>query len=193
MDTSNYNQSLTTKLYVAAGVLFGTYGSRVCPMLETLTTLEIFTQVSIVFVLVWLTRHFLLAKHALVEQGRFAQLDTLLFFAASVPFALYYNLSYDFTIDSNLKVLFGMTLFGFFTGTILQLNAKLTQMDKMEASGEFDFQLIGERSSLVKQMIGLVIVLLVTLTTMLTMIAVKDIFWLEHNPDRLLDGTARSA
>lgn len=79
MDTSNYNQSLTTKLYVAAGVLFGTYGSRVCPMLETLTTLEIFTQVSIVFVLVWLTRHFLLAKHALVEQGRFAQLDTLLF------------------------------------------------------------------------------------------------------------------
>ncbi|MFA0056549.1 HD-GYP domain-containing protein [Vibrio echinoideorum] len=191
MDTSNYNQSLTTQLYAIAGVLFGTYGSRVCPMLDTLTTLEIFTQVSIVFALVWFVRHYLLARHALVKQGRFAQLDTLLFFAASVPFALYYNLSYDFTIDSNLKVLFGMTLFGFFTGSILQLKAKLTQMDKMEQSGQFDFQLIGERSSLVKQMVGLVIVLLITLTTMLTMVAVKDIFWLEHNPARLLDGTGK--
>ncbi|WP_428786306.1 hypothetical protein, partial [Vibrio splendidus] len=37
MDTSNYNQSLTTQLYAVAGVLFGTYGSRVCPMLDTLT------------------------------------------------------------------------------------------------------------------------------------------------------------
>ncbi|NOI00687.1 HD domain-containing protein [Vibrio kanaloae] len=191
MGTSNYNQSLTTKLYVIAGVLFGTYGSRVCPMLESLTTLEIFTQVSIVFVLLWLARRYLLAQNTLVKQGRFAKLDTLLFFAASVPFALYYNLSYEFTIDSNLKVLFGMSLFGFFTGTILQLNAKLSQMDKMETTGQFDFQLVGERISLVNQMIGLVIVLLVTLTTMLTMIAVKDIFWLEHNPDRLLDGTGK--
>jgi response regulator RpfG family c-di-GMP phosphodiesterase len=191
IDTSNYNQSLTTQLYIIAGVLFGSYGSRVCPMLETLTTLEIFTQVSIVFVLVWLTRHFLLAKHALVEQGRFAQLDTLLFFAASIPFALYYNLSYDFTIDSNLKVLFGMALFGFFTGTILQLNFKIAQIEQMEATGQFDFQLIGERTSLVKQIIGLVIVLLITLTTMLTMVAVKDIFWLEHNPNRLLDGSGK--
>lgn len=160
-------------------------------MLESLSTLEIFTHVSIVFVLVWLLRHYLFANHALVKQGRLAQLDTFLFFAASLPFALYYNLSYEFTVDSNLKVLFGMTLFGFFTGTILQLHAKLAQIDNMEATGQFDFQLIGERSSLVKQMIGLVIVLLVTLTTMLTMIAVKDIFWLEHNPERLLDGTGK--
>ncbi|MGI9889468.1 HD-GYP domain-containing protein [Vibrio chagasii] len=191
MDTSNYNKSLTTQLYAIAGVLFGTYGSRVCPMLESLSTLEIFTHVSIVFVLVWLVRHYLFANHALAKQGRFAQLDTFLFFAASLPFALYYNLSYEFTVDSNLKVLFGMTLFGFFTGTILQLHAKLAQIDNMEATGQFDFQLIGERSSLVKQMIGLVMVLLVTLTTMLTMIAVKDIFWLEHNPERLLDGTGK--
>ncbi|MGF1746921.1 HD-GYP domain-containing protein [Vibrio minamisatsumaniensis] len=191
MDTSNYNQSLTTKLYVIAGVLFATYGSRVCPMLESLTALETFTQVSIVFVLLWLTRRYLLVQHALVEQGRFAQLDTLLFFAASVPFALYYNLSYEFTIVSNMKVLFGMSLFGFFTGAILQLNAKLRQMDRMEMTGQFDFQLSGERSSLVKQMISLVVILLVTLTTMLTMIAVKDTFWLEHNPDRFLDGTGK--
>ncbi|MFA0724773.1 metal-dependent phosphohydrolase, partial [Vibrio sp. 10N.222.49.E5] len=45
--------------------------------------------------------------------------------------------------------------------------------------------------SLVNQMIGLVIVLLITLTTMLTMVAVKDIFWLENNPERLLDGTGK--
>ncbi len=81
-----------------------------------------------------------------------------------------------------------MSLFGFFTGTILQLNAKLNQMDKMESTGKFDFHLIRVREVHWSSMIGLVIVLLVTLTTMLTMIAVKDIFWLEHNPDRLSDG-----
>ncbi|MDN3613755.1 MAG: HD domain-containing phosphohydrolase [Vibrio gallaecicus] len=191
MDKSNYNASLTFKLYVIAGALFGIYGGRVCPMLETLTAQEVLTHVSIVFSIMFLIRHFVLTKHPLVKETKFAQLDTTLFFAASVPFALYYSMSYDFPIDSNLKVLFGMSLFGFFTGTILQLVAKLAQMDEMDRTGQFDFSLSGQRISLVKQMIWLVVLLLGTLTTMLTMVAVKDVFWLEHNPARLLDGTGK--
>jgi len=191
MGNSKYNASLTFQLYVLAGVLFGTYGSRVCPMLETLSGLEIFTHVSIVFSALFLFRHFLLANHSLVKETKLAQLDTTIFFIASVPFALYYNFSYDFPIDSNLKVLFGMTLFGFFTGTILQLSAKQAQMDEMDTTGNFDFELIGQRSSLVKQMIWLVVLLLITLSSMLTMVAVKDVFWLEHNPARVLDGSGK--
>ncbi|MBW3694825.1 HD domain-containing protein [Vibrio sp. T187] len=191
MNNSNYNAPLTIKLYAVAALLFGTYGGRVCPMLETLTAVEVLTHVSIVFALLFLIRHFVLANHTWVKQCKFAQLDTTLYFAASVPFALYYSVSYDFPIDSNLKVLFGMSLFGFFTGTILQLVSKLAQIDEMNRTGKFDFSLTGQRISLVKQMIFLVVLLLITLTTMLTMIAVKDVFWLEHNPERLLDGTGK--
>ena len=64
-------------------------------------------------------------------------------------------------------------------------------MDEMDRTGQFDFSLSGQRISLVKQMIWLVVLLLGTLTTMLTMVAVKDVFWLEHNPARLLDGTGK--
>lgn len=190
-ENTHYNASLTLKLYAIAGVIFGAYGSRVCPFLETLSSLEIFVQVSLIFTTLFLLRHFLFANHQLVKQTQLAKLDSSLFFAASIPVALYYNLAYSFPLDSNLKVLFGMTLFGFFTGTILQLTTKLFQMDCMDKSGEFDFNLVGQRSSLVKQMIWIVVLLLITLSFMLTMVAVKDVFWLEHNPARVLDGSGK--
>ncbi|CAK4068335.1 MULTISPECIES: HD-GYP domain-containing protein [Vibrio] len=191
MVDSNYNASLTLKLYLLAALVFGTYGGRVCPMLESLTASEILFHICVTFTGVYLIRHFLLKDHSLVKENRFARLDATLFFFASIPLAIFYNLQYDFTLDSNLKVLFGMTLFGFFTGLILELIAKLTQLEQLKGQQAYAFELTGERQSLVKQMIMMVSLLLITLTTMLTMIAVKDIFWLEHNPERVLDGTGK--
>lgn len=191
MVNSNYNASLTLKLYAVAALIFGTYGGRVCPMLETLTAGQILFHVSITYVIIFLFRHFLLRNHSLVQENRLARLDATLFFLGSIPLALFYNLQYEFPLDSNLKVLFGMTLFGFFTGLILQLVTKLEHFESLAQHKGYNFQLNGERQSMVKQMILMVSLLLVTLTTMLAMIAVKDIFWLEHNPDRVLDGTGK--
>ncbi|MGY3569451.1 HD-GYP domain-containing protein [Vibrio paucivorans] len=188
MTNSHYNARLTFKLYALAALLFGTYGGRVCPMLETLSASEIMTHVSITFVVMFVLRHFVLHNHSLMQEQKMAQLDSTLFFMASVPLALYYNVFYSFPLDSNLKVLFGMTLFGFFTGSLLQLTSKLERFEHhINTSPQFD--LSGERQSIVKQMIWMVVLLLATLTTMLAMVAVKDIFWLEHNPERVLDGT----
>lgn len=191
MVNSNYNASLTLKLYAVAALIFGTYGGRVCPMLETLTAGQILFHVSFTYVIIFLFRHFLLTNHSLVQENRLARLDATLFFLGSIPLALFYNLQYEFPLDSNLKVLFGMTLFGFFTGLILQLVTKLEHFESLAQHKGYNFQLNGERQSMVKQMILMVSLLLVTLTTMLAMIAVKDIFWLEHNPDRVLDGTGK--
>jgi response regulator RpfG family c-di-GMP phosphodiesterase len=191
MKYSNYNAPLTAKLYILAAILFASYGGRVCPMLETLTATEVFTHVIITFSCLLMIRHFFLANHFLIKEIRHAKLDSVLFFIGSIPLALYYNISYEFPIDSNLKILFGMALFGFFSGSILQLTAKLTQMNEMHRTDQFQFDIQGQRSSLVKQMILLVVFLLMTLTIMLTMVAVKDIFWLEHNPARILDGSGK--
>ena len=187
MDNSNYNAPLTFKLYLLAAILFGSYGGKVCPFLATLTTTEVLIQVTITFSILWAVRHFLLASHPLNQQIKQIKLDTVGFFIASIPLAVYYNLVYDFGLDSNVKVLFGMTLFGFFTGCLLQLCAKLAQMDNMQFQGAFDYQLSGERGSLINQMIWLVIMLLVALTASLSMVAVKDIFWLKHHPELLVD------
>jgi len=191
MVNSNYNAPLTIKLYAVAALIFGTYGGRVCPMLETLTASQILGHVSVTYGVVFLFRHYLLRNHSLVLENRLARLDATLFFLASIPLALFYNLQYEFPLDSNLKVLLGMTLFGFFTGLILQLTAKLKQFENLSTQQRYNFQLSGERQSMVKQMIMMVSLLLITLSTMLAMVAVKDIFWLEHNPDRVLDGSGK--
>lgn len=191
MVNSNYNASLTFKLYAVAALIFGIYGGRVCPMLETLTASQILFHVSVTYGMVFLVRHYMLRRHSLVTENRLARLDATLFFLASIPLALFYNFHYEFTLDSNLKVLLGMTLFGFFTGLILQLTAKLAQFDNLSNQQRRNFELSGERQSMVKQMIIMVSLLLVTLSTMLAMVAVKDIFWLEHNPERVLDGSGK--
>ncbi len=191
MVNNNYNAPLTLKLYLLAAVVFGIYGGRVCPMLETLTFGELFTHVSITFGFAYLIRHFLLQQHSLILEQQHARLDSTLMFFSSLILAIFYNLQYDFPLDSNLKVLFGMTLFGFFTGLLLQLDAKQKYLNSLSSQQTFTFELNGERQSMVKQMIVLVSLLLITLTSMLAMIAVKDIFWLEQNPERVLDGTGK--
>ncbi|WP_409439736.1 HD-GYP domain-containing protein [Psychromonas sp. GE-S-Ul-11] len=191
MDKSHYNASLTLKLYALAAILFGSYGGKVCPFLATLTFTEIFIHVALTFTTLFLARHFLLADHHLNKSNQQIKLDTWCFFIASIPLTLVYNIFYDFGLDSNAKVLFGMALFGFFTGCLLQLSAKLTQMQEMQEKGDFNYQLLGSRTSLVNQMIALVVFLLIMLTGALTMVAVKDIFWLKHNPALVADGTGQ--
>ena len=94
MKNSNYNAPLTFKLYILAALLFASYGGRVCPMLETLTIAEVFTHVTITFSLLFMVRHFLLANHLLNKEIKQAKLDTICFSIASIPLAIYYNISY---------------------------------------------------------------------------------------------------
>lgn len=60
---SHYNAPLTFKLYALAAIVFGTYGGRVCPMLATLSPLEVLAHVSITFLAVFAVRHFFFAQH----------------------------------------------------------------------------------------------------------------------------------
>ncbi|MGJ8581233.1 MAG: HD-GYP domain-containing protein, partial [Psychromonas sp.] len=51
--------------------------------------------------------------------------------------------------------------------------------------------LLGSRSSLINQLTWLVVFLLIVLTGALTMVAVKDIFWLKHNPELVANGSGQ--
>ncbi len=61
MDKMHYNAKLTFQLYLVAGLLFGFYGSTVCPMLDTLSAKQILFHVAVTFGLLFLFRHFLLS------------------------------------------------------------------------------------------------------------------------------------
>ena len=183
MTHSKYNRTLTLQLYLLAGVLFATYGGRVCPMLETLSMREIGTHVAATFIPLFLVRHFGFCDHNWLKTHDTAKLDTTLFFIASIPLALFYNLNYDFPLDSNLKVLLGMAMFGFFTGSILQIVAKLDDFESLIGKAN-NTELVGVRRSIVKQMIVLMTLLMFTLTFLLLLVALKDVFWLQHNPEK---------
>ncbi len=183
----NYQKARILTTYMIAAIVYGTYVSRVCPFLDTLTTSELFYQVSLVFAVLLSTRLMLSKLGIYSYKGSIAKLDTALFFAYSLPLALFYNLMYDFGLDSNFKVVFGMTLFGFLTGVILELLDK----ERYINSGEYKQSLSGERRSIIKQMIGLFSLLIIALTASMIMIEIKDIYWLEHNPEKLIDGTGK--
>ena len=191
MDKIRYDAKLTFQLYFIAALLFGFYGSTVCPMLDSLSANQILFHVAVTFSLLFLFRHFMLNRHSLLKEQKIAQLDTTIFFFASLPLALFYNLYYHFPLDSNLKVIFGMTLFGFFSGTILQLTSKLRSFEANSTYTLDEGVNEDERSSMVKQLIVLIMMLITTLTLILTMVSIKDLTWLEMNPDRVVDGTGK--
>ncbi|MDG3088201.1 HD domain-containing phosphohydrolase [Vibrio hannami] len=186
-----YNASQTFLFYLIAAVLYGTYGGRVCPFLETLTYGDIMIQTGSVFTLLFLIRHYASIKGKFFGFSSLAKLDSALFFAMSIPFALYYSLVYEFPADSNAKVLFGMTIFGFLTGFVLELKSKIVALDEIENNSLTSQVVQGTRQSMVKQAITLVLVLLISLTVTLTMIAVKDVYWLMHNPMYVTDGSGQ--
>ncbi|GLQ74089.1 HD-GYP domain-containing protein [Vibrio penaeicida] len=191
MNAKDFNTSLTFKLYTIAGLLFGIYGGRVCPMLETLTLKEVLFHTGVVYAILFVIRLTVTNLYINKQNANFIRLDTALFFLISLPFAYFYHSVYEFPIESNLKVLFGMTLFGFFTGSILHLSYQIKDFSSLIKQDQTSINLIGKRHSMVKQMITLVVLLLSTLAIMLSMVAFKDIHWLENTPEALHDGSGK--
>ncbi|GAL18993.1 response regulator [Vibrio maritimus] len=191
MNTPRYDLSFTFWLYLLAGTLFGIYGGRVCPMLETLTLSEVLIHTGITFTALFAARHIISSRLEYLGFSNLAKLDASLFLIASIPLAMFYSLSYEFPIDSNLKVVFGLTMFGFLTGFILNLRAQLENVEQFDQDSSPITLQTNERQSMMGQAIALVSLLLVTLTITLSMVALKDVFWLEHNPERVLDGSGK--
>ena len=180
---------MALQFYFLAAVLFGFYGGLICPMLETLMLWEIMLHSIVVFSLTFIARQLLLSRQQATHN--LVKLDTFLLFIASLPFAAFYNLSYDFTLDSNLKVLFALSLFGFFNGSLLELTKQRKNLEKNRFNYQNHVNNVVTESSSFKQQVTFVMVLLGVLAVSLAFVAVKDIFWLEHNPQFVLDGTGK--
>ena len=191
MKQQGFNVILTAGLYILATLLFSLYGGRVCPFLESLTLEEVLLHSAVVFGIMLLARVIITPILLEKRRARFIFLDGTLFLMGSVPLCLLYYLQYQFPFESSLKIIFGMGLFGFFTGSILHLDYKINRFSERLNQGQPSLNFLGARCSLVKQMITLVVILLCTLTIMMIMVAFKDIGWLEETPEALRDGSGK--
>lgn len=183
-----FQDRLALQYYLIAAIIFGFYGGLICPMLDTLPLSVIMLHSVSVFLLTFTIRQTLIFQRR--GSVNLTKLDSGLLFAVSLPFALFYNLLYDFTLDSNLKVIFGLTLFGFFSGALLELSKQLTALSNEENTSRLSANNVTKSASF-KHQILFVMLLLTVLTVSLSSVAIKDIFWLEHNPEFVQDGSGK--
>ncbi|MBU2647297.1 HD domain-containing protein [bacterium] len=128
--------------YIFAVIALSVYGGQVCPFLDSLTWFQLITPIFVTMVLHYLLTVFYLndvvertpLKH---QSRRVFQLDLGSFFMAGTIIMVFNTLYYQFPLVSGMKVLFGLSMLGFFSALDLSLEKEWFLNQKMEVSGEW--------------------------------------------------------
>lgn len=165
--------------YVAAVIVFTLYGGRVCPFIDSLPTAVLFIQTSTVFTLLYFIRTLTRATRD-EDVNLFTHIT--LFAIVGAGFSAWYGVIYDFPIESNLKVLFGITMLGI----VISLDLAISRVRHISAQNQTPNQKPESIKPLAGQ-IGLGAMLLtVMITVLLSLVVYKDLQWLvEHTEHQI--------
>lgn len=167
--------------YSVAMLAFAIYGIRVCPFLDSLSTSELLAPILVVFIAQYLIRLKLiktvLASSVAVQAKRQFSLDLGLFLVGGIVLAIYNKLLYDFPLESELKVLVGMSILGFFISSDLALDrqSKIAQEIKQSATS---FTPDLNPYPLTKKFAWFAFACLVSMVTVVVEVINKDLDWL---------------
>lgn len=169
--------------YIVAAAVFTMYGSRVCPFLDSLSVERNPLYASTTFIIIFLLRKLLIPQRSPYSSVK----EFGLFVLGGFGLAVWYNVFHTFPLDSNIKVLMGMVSLGILVGLDLSLQNKLLTYPQELAETSID-KIDSYRYSIIVQMGGLVVLLIILLTTVLGMVMVKDLHWLaEHMEPAAID------
>ncbi len=128
--------------YLSAFIILSIYGGQVCPFLDSLTLVQLATPIFVTMTLFYLIQVFFL--NGVVEQTAFKnqskkvfQFDLGSFIVASIVIMIFNSVYYQFPIESGLKVVFALSLLGFFAAIDLSLQKEWVLNRKLEATGEW--------------------------------------------------------
>lgn len=162
--------------YIIAAIVFSLYGGRVCPFLETITLWQASLYSFVTFTLMYIARLFIIKQQ--VSLTSIFQ-EIAIFTAGSIGLSLWYYHYFDFPLESNIKVVFGMICLGILTSIDLSLqNMRLSYPNTLASS---ELQQHDQRHSIATQMAFLTIFIVLLLSTTLGMIVMKDFHWLAEN------------
>ncbi|WP_087018028.1 HD domain-containing phosphohydrolase [Thaumasiovibrio subtropicus] len=172
--------------YIIAATVFGFYGARVCPMLDSLSAWQTFQYVAVTFGIMLPLRLVTLIKD---KQDCFSLRNDLFIFTTSgILLALVFNHSYLFPLDSNLKTVFGMAALGLLAGLDIRWRQQhrnyVSNVESCSSS-----ELAQKQHSIATRLGWAFSGLIVLLTVILGMIVVKDLEWLARNPSAIHDGS----
>ncbi|WP_028025248.1 HD-GYP domain-containing protein [Enterovibrio calviensis] len=165
--------------YVVAVIVFTLYGSKVCPFIDSLPTAVLLIQTATVFIALFFVRLILRTLY----HGEVSLLANITTFAiAGIGFATWYGVLYDFPMDSNLKVMFGITLLGIVISLDLAID---NTRHHFECPAQWQDE--PDQCTPLAGQIGLgAMFLVVMVTVLLGLVVTKDLLWLvehsEHKP-----------
>jgi len=111
--TQSYRQH-----YLVAAALFGLYGVQVCPFLDSLSLGALLIPIMLSFAIIGLGRYLLDGQISNAELKKQVKrqfiLDMGLFLFTGLALAAYFRLLHQSPLESGLKVIIGMAIFGFF-------------------------------------------------------------------------------
>ena len=114
-------------------VVFAVYGVQVCPLLESLSVLQLFVPVFVSLLFVFFAQYKLSPNYSLsecsgkIETGLYWRMIFGLFITASLALSLFNLLAYSAPLESALKVILGLITLGFFVATDLSLQYEKQQ------------------------------------------------------------------
>ncbi|WP_455199530.1 HD domain-containing phosphohydrolase [Kaarinaea lacus] len=174
-DTSQLFQGLVH--YGLAAYLFALYGTQVCPLLESLSTIHLVLPLLLAglarqFVVQWATR-----GTAVYDVQRQFFADLFLFVTAAIGLVVYNSVFHDAPWHSNAKVLVGMGILGFYAALDLSLRQEQLQAEKLICENR-EINLSQRFSSFSKKFSVMAIVVVSSFSIVLFMVFSKDLTWL---------------
>ena len=185
---NKFNKKITILTYSIGAFVYGIYGIVVCPFIESLEKLTTATQVFICFSLMITTRLFVTPRVIRHRKWSMLKMDIIIFTLFGSGLAIFMHQAYAFPLESNLKVIFGMLVLGIFSGMLLQQLQLIDEHHFLIQSKQFTNIFKGKRQSITSDVVVLITLLVITLTAVLSMIALKDLYWLEQHKNSYLNG-----
>ncbi|NRA59487.1 MAG: HD domain-containing protein [Psychrobium sp.] len=157
-----------------ATVIFTLYGIEVCPVLASISPVNLLLPLMLMYpVRVLLIKQFF-AKQSMSISTQF-KLDLLLFVVTAILLTTFNIMTYDAPWHSSGKVLVGMSLLGLFVATDLALASERLRINDERFSGEFSS---ARFISFSQKFAAMAIFVVVAIGVVLFMVVSKDLTWL---------------
>ncbi|MGI9510277.1 MAG: HD domain-containing phosphohydrolase [Geminicoccaceae bacterium] len=163
-------------------VLFSVYGTQVCPLIESLTLLQLVPPLALFLSLLFVTRQAIrpawFDDRSLADQNQLMfRCDLTCFVASGVLLAGYNHVVFSAPLDSMLKVIFGFVMFGFYISSDLLIIRQSKLNDHLSINKEN--RLIKDTfTPFSHKLVTLIISNLAFLSIVTFLVFYKDIDWL---------------
>ena len=167
--------------HLVSCALLGVYGTQVCPFIDTLSLMQLVTPILITFIGIHSGRRhlqtWLKSKIATEQVKTQFKADLLLFVAAGIALASYNSVVHQFPPESALKVIFGMTVLGFYIACDLGLRLEHSLALEISASGRH-LDIDQSPYPLTKKFCWFASICALVLAVVIALVVAKDLVWL---------------